>query len=120
VKQEAYVCLQQEDDRPNVLGQAVRPSLLGLKTVRFLSPEPIRPSYDNSQRRTISKVAAMPVRHVTIVRLPLDTVWLINSGRPQSYMRAFVRVRANRMQPARAALPLQATEKNATSRLLSA
>ena len=38
----------------------------------------------------------------------------------QSYMRAFVRARAKRMQPARAALPLQAAEKNATSRLLSA
>ncbi len=38
----------------------------------------------------------------------------------QSYMRAFVRARVNRMQPARVALPLQAAEKNATSRRLSA
>jgi glycosyltransferase involved in cell wall biosynthesis len=38
----------------------------------------------------------------------------------QSYMQAFVRARARRMQPARVALPLQAAEKNATSRLLSA
>jgi glycosyltransferase involved in cell wall biosynthesis len=38
----------------------------------------------------------------------------------QSYMRAFVRARANRMQPARVALPLQAAEKNVTSRRMSA
>jgi glycosyltransferase involved in cell wall biosynthesis len=38
----------------------------------------------------------------------------------QSYMQAFVRAHARRMQPARVALPLQAAEKNATSRLLSA
>jgi glycosyltransferase involved in cell wall biosynthesis len=40
----------------------------------------------------------------------------------QSYMRAFVRAGANRMQPApvRAAFPLQAAEKNAPSQLLSA
>jgi glycosyltransferase involved in cell wall biosynthesis len=38
----------------------------------------------------------------------------------QSYMQAFVRARANRMPPARVALPRRAAEKNATSRLLSA
>jgi glycosyltransferase involved in cell wall biosynthesis len=38
----------------------------------------------------------------------------------QSYMQAFVRARAKRMQPARVALPRQAAEKNAASRLLSA
>jgi len=38
----------------------------------------------------------------------------------QSYMGVFARVCANRMQPARVALPIQAAEKNATSRLLSA
>ncbi len=38
----------------------------------------------------------------------------------QSYMSAFVRARTNRMQPARAALPLQVAEKNATSRRISA
>jgi glycosyltransferase involved in cell wall biosynthesis len=37
----------------------------------------------------------------------------------QSYMRTFVRVCANRMQPARVAFPLQAAEKNATSRLIN-
>jgi hypothetical protein len=50
-----------------------------------LSPEPIRPSYDNSQRRTVPKVVVMPVCYVTMVRLPLDTVWLIYSGRPQAF-----------------------------------
>jgi glycosyltransferase involved in cell wall biosynthesis len=38
----------------------------------------------------------------------------------QSYMEAFVRVRAHRMQPATVAFPVQAAEKNATSGLLSA
>ncbi len=38
----------------------------------------------------------------------------------QSYMRAFVRARASRMQPARVAFPVQAAEKNATSRLMNA
>jgi glycosyltransferase involved in cell wall biosynthesis len=38
----------------------------------------------------------------------------------QSYMRAFVRARSNRMQPARVAFPLQPAEGNATSRLISA
>ena len=38
----------------------------------------------------------------------------------QSYMQAFVRARAKRMQPARVALPLQAAEKNDTSRRISA
>jgi len=37
----------------------------------------------------------------------------------QSYMRAFVRACANRMQPARVALPIPAAEKNATSRLMN-
>ena len=37
----------------------------------------------------------------------------------QSYMRTFVRVCANRMQPARVAFPLPAAEKNATSRLIN-
>jgi hypothetical protein len=36
----------------------------------------------------------------------------------QEYMRAFVRARANRMQPGRMAFPLQAAERNATSRLI--
>jgi glycosyltransferase involved in cell wall biosynthesis len=38
----------------------------------------------------------------------------------QSYMQAFVRARAKRMPPARAALPLQAAKENTTSRLLTA
>ncbi|MGA2643930.1 MAG: glycosyltransferase family 4 protein [Candidatus Sulfotelmatobacter sp.] len=37
----------------------------------------------------------------------------------QSYMQTFVRVRSDRMQPARAAFHLQAAEKNATSRLIN-
>ena len=37
----------------------------------------------------------------------------------QSYMRTFVRACANRMQPARVVFPLQAAEKNATSRLIN-
>ena len=37
----------------------------------------------------------------------------------QSYMRAFVRARANRMQPSRMAFPVQAAEKNATSQLIN-
>jgi glycosyltransferase involved in cell wall biosynthesis len=37
----------------------------------------------------------------------------------QSYMRTFVRACANRRQPARVAFPLQAAEKNATSRLIN-
>lgn len=37
----------------------------------------------------------------------------------QSYMRAFVRVRSNRMQPARVTFPLQAAERNGTSRLIN-
>jgi len=37
----------------------------------------------------------------------------------QSYMRAFVRARDNRMQPARVAFPLQAAEQNATSRFIN-
>jgi hypothetical protein len=37
----------------------------------------------------------------------------------QSYMWAFVRARANRMQPAGVAFPLQAGEKKATSRLIN-
>jgi len=37
----------------------------------------------------------------------------------QSYMRAFVRVRANRMQPARVAFPVQTAESAATSRLIN-
>jgi glycosyltransferase involved in cell wall biosynthesis len=37
----------------------------------------------------------------------------------QSYMRAFVRARSNRMQPARVAFPLQAAGKTATSRLIN-
>ncbi len=38
----------------------------------------------------------------------------------QSYMQAFVRACANRMQPALSAFPIQATEKNATSRVMNA
>ncbi|MBZ5657948.1 MAG: glycosyltransferase family 4 protein [Acidobacteriia bacterium] len=38
----------------------------------------------------------------------------------QSYMRAFVRARATRMQPARVAFPVQTAESNATSRLINA
>ena len=38
----------------------------------------------------------------------------------QSYMRAFVQARANRMQPARVSLPLRGAEKNPTRPLLSA
>jgi glycosyltransferase involved in cell wall biosynthesis len=38
----------------------------------------------------------------------------------QSYMRAFVRARADRMQPARVSFPLRAAEKDATRPLLSA
>jgi glycosyltransferase involved in cell wall biosynthesis len=38
----------------------------------------------------------------------------------QSYMRAFVRACAVRMQPARVAFPLQAAEKNGTSQLINA
>jgi glycosyltransferase involved in cell wall biosynthesis len=38
----------------------------------------------------------------------------------QSYMRAFVRARANRMQPACVSLPPRTAQKNVTSRLLSA
>ena len=38
----------------------------------------------------------------------------------RSYMQVFVRAHAKRMQPARVALPLQAAEKNAISRRLSA
>jgi glycosyltransferase involved in cell wall biosynthesis len=38
----------------------------------------------------------------------------------QSYMEAFVRARAARMQPARVAFPVQAAEKDATNRRLSA
>jgi glycosyltransferase involved in cell wall biosynthesis len=37
----------------------------------------------------------------------------------QSYMRTFVRVCANRMQPARVAPPIQSAEKNVTSRFMS-
>ncbi len=37
----------------------------------------------------------------------------------QSYMRSFVRSRANRMQPSRMAFPVQAAEKNATSQLIN-
>ena len=37
----------------------------------------------------------------------------------QSYMRAFVRACANRRQPASVAFPLQAAEKNSTSRLIN-
>jgi glycosyltransferase involved in cell wall biosynthesis len=37
----------------------------------------------------------------------------------QSYMRAFVRARSNRMQPARVAFPLQAAGKTATGRLIN-
>ena len=37
----------------------------------------------------------------------------------QSYMRTFVRARANRVQPARVAFPLQAAGKNATSRSIN-
>ena len=37
----------------------------------------------------------------------------------QSYMEAFARVCANRVQPARVALPIQAAEKNAASRLMN-
>ena len=37
----------------------------------------------------------------------------------QSYMRVFVRVRSNRMQPAPAAFPLQTAERNGTSRLIN-
>ncbi len=37
----------------------------------------------------------------------------------QSYMRTFVRVCTNRMQPAHVALPLQAADKNATSRFMN-
>ncbi len=37
----------------------------------------------------------------------------------QSYMRAFVRSRSNRMQPGGVAFPLQAAEKDATSRLIN-
>jgi glycosyltransferase involved in cell wall biosynthesis len=37
----------------------------------------------------------------------------------QSYMRTFARVRANVMQPARVAPPMQAVEKNAPSRFMS-
>jgi glycosyltransferase involved in cell wall biosynthesis len=37
----------------------------------------------------------------------------------QSYMGAFARVCANRMQPAHVALPIQAAEKNAASRFMN-
>ena len=37
----------------------------------------------------------------------------------QSYMRAFVGTRANRMPPARVAFPIQTAEKNATSQLIN-
>ena len=46
-----------------------------------------------------------------------DMVW---DRVAQSYMQTFVRARAGRMQPAREAFPVQAAQKNATSRLINA
>jgi len=63
---------------------------------------------NDAARQAMRKRAYLYARHMVWDRVA------------QSYMRAFVRARAKRMQPARAALPLQAAEKNATSRLLSA
>jgi glycosyltransferase involved in cell wall biosynthesis len=63
---------------------------------------------NDAARQTMRKRAYLYARHMVWDRVA------------QSYMRVFVQVRANRMQPARMAFPLRAAEKNATSRLLSA
>jgi hypothetical protein len=65
---------------------------------------------NDAARQAMRKRAYLYARHMVWDRVA------------QSYMQAFVRARANRIRPApaRAALPLQAAEKNARSRLLSA
>jgi glycosyltransferase involved in cell wall biosynthesis len=63
---------------------------------------------NDAARQAMRKRAYLYARHMVWDRVA------------QSYMRAFVRARAKRMQPARAAFPPQAAEKNAPSRLLSA
>jgi len=62
---------------------------------------------NDAARQTMRERAYLYARHMVWNRVA------------QSYMRAFVRVRTSRMQPARVALPLQAAEKNATSRLIN-
>src|SRR5450759_4201088 len=62
---------------------------------------------NDAARQTMCERAYLYARHMVWNRVA------------QSYMRAFVRARSNRMQPARAAFPLQAAERNATSRLIS-
>jgi glycosyltransferase involved in cell wall biosynthesis len=62
---------------------------------------------NDAARQAMRKRAYLYARHMVWDRIA------------QSYMRAFVRARANRMQPARVALLLQAAEKNATSRLIN-
>jgi len=62
---------------------------------------------NDAARQAMRKRAYLYARHMVWDRVA------------QSYMQAFVRARANRMQPARVALPLQAAEKNATSRLIN-
>jgi glycosyltransferase involved in cell wall biosynthesis len=62
---------------------------------------------NDAAREAMRKRAYLYARHM---------VW----GRvAQSYMGVFVRACANRMQPARVAPPIQAAEKNATSRFMS-
>jgi glycosyltransferase involved in cell wall biosynthesis len=63
---------------------------------------------NDAARQAMRKRAYLYARHMVWDRVA------------QSYMQAFVRARAKRMQPARVALPLQAAEKNVTRRLLSA
>ena len=62
---------------------------------------------NDTARQAMGKRAYLYARHM---------VW----GRvAQSYMQAFIRARANHMQPARVAFSVQAAEKNATSRLIN-
>jgi glycosyltransferase involved in cell wall biosynthesis len=62
---------------------------------------------NDAARRAMRKRAYVYARHMVWDRVA------------QSYMRVFVRVRADRMQPARVAFPFQSAEKNTTSRLIN-
>jgi len=62
---------------------------------------------NDAARQTMCERAYVYARHMVWNRVA------------QSYMRAFVRTRSDRMQPVRAAFPLQVVERNATSQLIN-
>ena len=68
---------------------------------------------------TIELLDNEATRHAMRTRAYLYARHMVWDRVAQSYMRAFVRARANRMQPAGVAFPLQAGEKKATSRLIN-